>query len=135
MNLAAKDYYIGCNGRCYNTLEIFGLQSHSSSYTTFLQSTVLAQEKTNESISASGTKVADSSVSGGFDDDCVICMCDVKQIMLLPCRHFCVCPQCLIKIDKCPVCRAPFDSYVAITKSNMTGSEMIIPTLLTKKNL
>lgn len=135
-SLVAKDYYIGCKGRFYNTLEIFGLESDSSASTTFLQSTVLAREKIDDdATSTSDTKATAGGDSGGFDDDCVICMCDVKQIMLLPCRHFCVCPECLIKIDKCPVCRAPFDEYVAVTKGNMTGSEIVVPTLLAKKNL
>ena len=67
--------------------------------------------------------------SGGFEDDCVICMCEEKQIMLLPCRHFCVCSQCLAKIDKCPVCRAAFEEYVVIAKGKKTGSEMSVPVI------
>ena len=130
--LTAKDYIIGCQGKCYNTLEIFGMQSEQAS-TTFLETTVLAKEKEVE-VGTNGVDKANVD-GGGFDDDCVICMCDVKQIMFLPCRHFCVCPACLIKIDKCPVCRSPFDEYISITKGDRTGSELVVPSLRIKKNL
>ena len=37
-----------------------------------------------------------------------------KDTILLPCRHLCVCHQCFdhLTLDKCPVCRAPFQSYL-----------------------
>jgi len=46
--------------------------------------------------------------------DCVVCLTEQKEIILLPCRHMCVCQSCFIHIDKCPVCRCAFDAYVAI---------------------
>ncbi len=46
------------------------------------------------------------------DNDCVVCMTNVKDTTLLPCRHLCVCSECFGHLDKCPVCRAEFDSYV-----------------------
>jgi len=59
-------------------------------------------------------------VYGGPDDaeesdgmeECVICLSDDKQVTLLPCRHMCVCLVCLRQIDKCPICRNPYRSYV-----------------------
>ncbi len=61
------------------------------------------------------------------ENECVICLTEKKQIFLLPCRsvetlghpphffrHMCVCRGCFIHIDKCPVCRAPFSTYVMV---------------------
>lgn len=124
VDLSSKEYLLGANGICYTNLEIFGLQSELNS-TSFMEMTVLNQEKEGGT-----TKIkyeGDKSDSGGFEDDCVICMCEEKTVMLLPCRHFCVCPTCLVKIDKCPVCRAAFEEYVVITKGDKTGSEMTVP--------
>jgi hypothetical protein len=38
-------------------------------------------------------------IYGIFDNepDCVVCLCDPKEVTLLPCRHFCVCLSCLLK--------------------------------------
>jgi len=41
------------------------------------------------------------------DAACVVCFVNPKAVMLLPCRHLCVCEECLPKIDKCPLCRKP----------------------------
>jgi len=39
--------------------------------------------------------------------ECVVCYMNPRGVMLLPCRHLCVCEECLPKIDKCPLCRKP----------------------------
>lgn len=39
--------------------------------------------------------------------ECVACYVNPRGVMLLPCRHLCVCEECLPKIDKCPLCRKP----------------------------
>lgn len=46
--------------------------------------------------------------------ECVACMTEPKDTILLPCRHLCVCRTCFnhLTLDKCPVCRAPFTSYL-----------------------
>lgn len=48
------------------------------------------------------------------DGDCVVCLTEQKEVILLPCRHMCVCQSCFVHIDKCPVCRCTFDAYLAI---------------------
>lgn len=45
------------------------------------------------------------------DEWCVICLTDPKVVVLLPCRHMCVCQDCLVHVATCPICRAPFDEY------------------------
>jgi hypothetical protein len=52
------------------------------------------------------------------DNDCVVCMSNPKDTTLLPCRHLCVCSECFGHLDKCPVCRAEFDSYVLFSNDH-----------------
>jgi len=58
----------------------------------------------------------------GLDDanspECVICLTDPKDITLLPCRHVCVCQECSKHIDRCPVCRSPFDNYMCFDRQS-----------------
>ena len=38
-----------------------------------------------------------------------------RDTILLPCRHLCVCSGCfdlLTPLDRCPVCRTSFSSYL-----------------------
>jgi hypothetical protein len=55
-------------------------------------------------------------------DDCSICLTEVKNVILLPCRHCCVCHQCFEKIDKCPVCRSQFTSFIRYQKDFIPNS-------------
>ena len=45
-------------------------------------------------------------------DECVICFSEPTSVTLLPCRHECVCDECFRQVDKCPVCRATFATYI-----------------------
>mmetsp|Transcript_22187 Transcript_22187/g.32659 ORF Transcript_22187/g.32659 Transcript_22187/m.32659 type:complete len:154 (-) Transcript_22187:540-1001(-) len=38
---------------------------------------------------------------------CVICQTEPKTILLMPCRHLCVCAECgrRPELDRCPLCR------------------------------
>ena len=36
---------------------------------------------------------------------CSICWENVPNILLLPCLHQCVCGDCQLYIDQCPICR------------------------------
>mmetsp|Transcript_7573 Transcript_7573/g.11336 ORF Transcript_7573/g.11336 Transcript_7573/m.11336 type:complete len:402 (+) Transcript_7573:39-1244(+) len=52
------------------------------------------------------------------EDECVICLTDSKSCILIPCRHFCVCNRCFRHIDKCPICRTGFDSFLVVENSS-----------------
>ena len=43
---------------------------------------------------------------------CVICLSDIRNVLLLPCRHFCLCHSCAENLkfqsSNCPICRIPF---------------------------
>jgi len=45
---------------------------------------------------------------------CIICRSSAVTHALLPCRHTCLCGQCLQRIDRCPVCRTPFTSFFRV---------------------
>ena len=40
---------------------------------------------------------------------CVVCMVHAKKVLLLPCKHMCMCKACTDKVlagsGQCPVCR------------------------------
>ena len=48
--------------------------------------------------------------------ECIACLTDPRDTILLPCRHLCVCASCFdhLTLDRCPVCRAAFFSYLRI---------------------
>lgn len=43
-------------------------------------------------------------------EECVICLSEVRDTVLVPCRHLCVCHHCAqvlrYQSNKCPICRA-----------------------------
>lgn len=64
---------------------------------------------------------ADSDSEGEEDDlgaECVICITEVKDTLLLPCRHLCLCSSCAASLrfqaSNCPICRAPFRALLQI---------------------
>ncbi|XP_051145273.1 probable E3 ubiquitin-protein ligase LUL4 [Andrographis paniculata] len=50
--------------------------------------------------------------------ECVICMTEVKNTAVLPCRHMCMCSDCAkelrLQSNKCPVCRQPIEELLEI---------------------
>ncbi len=76
----------------------------------------------------SATAAANSTglgLPGLGDQECLVCLSDVKEVLLLPCLHLCVCRECFIHIDKCPVCRAEFNEYVKIESEVI--DDLLIP--------
>lgn len=45
---------------------------------------------------------------------CVVCQYFPLSRALMPCRHTCVCASCFGKLDRCPMCRSPIQSYFCI---------------------
>ncbi|KYQ91069.1 hypothetical protein DLAC_07971 [Tieghemostelium lacteum] len=50
--------------------------------------------------------------------ECVACLNDPKEVLAIPCRHFCLCNKCaeiLRKVSiKCPICRSPIRALLKI---------------------
>ena len=39
--------------------------------------------------------------------ECVCCLDAPKSMLMLPCRHLCVCEDCAPRMTTCPICRQP----------------------------
>lgn len=50
--------------------------------------------------------------------ECVVCQNNAVTIAILPCRHTCVCDNCLEQLEKCPMCRGYIFSYFRISRRN-----------------
>lgn len=50
--------------------------------------------------------------------ECVICLVESKDTLILPCRHLCLCNLCADSLryqaNACPICRAPFRALLQI---------------------
>ena len=48
---------------------------------------------------------------------CVICWNERKNVVLLPCRHLCICLTCNQQLDNdasCPICRKPIENRLEV---------------------
>ncbi|KAH8279633.1 hypothetical protein KR018_011147 [Drosophila ironensis] len=49
---------------------------------------------------------------------CVVCMHYSRKILLLPCRHFCLCKECFARVQRlnscCPICRLHIASFIVV---------------------
>lgn len=65
--------------------------------------------------------------------ECVICMCDTRDTLILPCRHLCLCNSCADSLryqaNNCPICRAPFRALLQIraVQKNQSGATIMSP--------
>ena len=50
----------------------------------------------------------------GDENTCVVCLVNPKAILIKPCRHFCVCTDCIRRLVECPVCKAGMLDYERI---------------------
>ncbi|XP_054898921.1 E3 ubiquitin ligase RNF157 isoform X4 [Poeciliopsis prolifica] len=62
-------------------------------------------------------KVADDEISDN-SAECVVCLSDVRDTLILPCRHLCLCNACAdtlrYQANCCPICRLPFRALLQI---------------------
>ncbi|KAK0160884.1 hypothetical protein PV328_008246 [Microctonus aethiopoides] len=85
------------DGLCYLLQEIYGIENKNMENT--------KQQGSDEDTEDNGA-------------ECVICMCDVRDTLILPCRHLCLCYGCADSLryqaNNCPICRAPFRALLQI---------------------
>ncbi|XP_075969142.1 mahogunin ring finger 1 isoform X2 [Anticarsia gemmatalis] len=83
------------DGLCYLLQEIYGIENKNLD-----------------------TKPSSDSETEDGGSECVICMCDVRDTLILPCRHLCLCNSCADSLryqaNNCPICRAPFRALLQI---------------------
>lgn len=91
------------DGLCYLLQEIYGIENKN-----VYQSKDTGDEDVEDNAS-----------------ECVICMSDARDTLILPCRHLCLCNSCADSLryqaNNCPICRAPFRALLqirAVRKSN-----------------
>ncbi|XP_062886966.1 E3 ubiquitin ligase RNF157 isoform X2 [Mobula hypostoma] len=62
-------------------------------------------------------KVPDDELSDN-SAECVVCLSDVRDTLILPCRHLCLCNACAdtlrYQANNCPICRLPFRALLQI---------------------
>ncbi|XP_049624416.1 E3 ubiquitin-protein ligase MGRN1 isoform X1 [Suncus etruscus] len=50
--------------------------------------------------------------------ECVVCLSDLRDTLILPCRHLCLCNSCAdtlrYQASSCPICRLPFRALLQI---------------------
>ncbi|XP_014102499.1 E3 ubiquitin ligase RNF157 [Bactrocera oleae] len=92
--LRALKQKIFVDGLCYLLQEIYGIENKA---------------------------VNKSSIDEEIDDhgsECVICMSETRDTLILPCRHLCLCNSCADSLryqaNNCPICRAPFRALLQI---------------------
>ncbi|XP_007482660.1 E3 ubiquitin ligase RNF157 isoform X3 [Monodelphis domestica] len=63
------------------------------------------------------SKVAEDEVNDN-SAECVVCLSDVRDTLILPCRHLCLCNTCAdtlrYQANNCPICRLPFRALLQI---------------------
>lgn len=46
--------------------------------------------------------------------ECIVCLAAQREIVFLPCKHFCSCTMCGLSVDNCVYCRTPIESVMKI---------------------
>ncbi|XP_043865278.1 E3 ubiquitin-protein ligase MGRN1 isoform X2 [Drosophila mojavensis] len=92
--LRALKQKIFVDGLCYLLQEIYGIENKAVNKTSM-----------DEEIDDHGS-------------ECVICMSETRDTLILPCRHLCLCNSCADSLryqaNNCPICRAPFRALLQI---------------------
>jgi len=85
-------------------------------------------------------KVVEGGYCGGDEEEvedtgaeCVVCMSDMRDTLILPCRHLCLCNTCADSLryqaNNCPICRAPFRALLQIRALAKSGHSATHPAL------
>ncbi|EDW29245.1 GL18515 [Drosophila persimilis] len=84
------------------------------------QSAYLWTERQLNRISRSGSSKANDGARPS-SGSCVVCMERRTNIVILPCRHLCLCAECSVQVqaymdmrDHCPICREFIDGYLHV---------------------
>merc|ERR1719394_545203 len=82
-------------------------------------------------------KLPDNTFCGDEDEvedtgaECVVCMSNMRDTLILPCRHLCLCNACADSLryqaNNCPICRAPFRALLQIRALARSGHSATHP--------
>lgn len=116
------------NGIIFKLFEFYGIENHPS----ICQTTKTNQKRNasnqesepflNRSDEIDVLKNSSSNLHQSSSDlnenTCVICLTDHRHVLLLPCRHLCLCNTCAENLKfqsaNCPICRIPFRALLQI---------------------
>ena len=69
---------------------------------------------------------------GPLDDnqrECVVCYSTIKDTVVYPCRHICLCSPCTqvvrMQSSRCPICRAPATKFIHIKVEGLNEPEVL----------
>lgn len=89
------------NGVVYLLQELFGLEN-----------------KEPEVMGGASSGFSDCSLDMDTGGECIICMANARDTVILPCRHCCICNGCAetlrYKLNNCPICRSPFKALLKL---------------------
>lgn len=102
------------DGLCYLLQEIYGIENKITELKVCLFIFFLFYfSSINLCLKDSG----DEDLEDG-SSECVICMSDMRDTLILPCRHLCLCQSCADSLryqaNNCPICRVPFRALLQI---------------------
>jgi hypothetical protein len=52
--------------------------------------------------------------NGNDELQCCICLDEPKTIVLMPCKHMCMCEACAFVVDICPICRKKIKNRISV---------------------
>ncbi|RWS30952.1 RING finger protein 157-like protein [Leptotrombidium deliense] len=90
------------DGLCYLFQEIYGIENKN----------VTTVRNSENNFISPDDEIEDNG------SECVICMSDSRDTLILPCRHLCLCYACADSLryqaNNCPICRSPFRALLQI---------------------
>lgn len=61
--------------------------------------------------------------------ECIICLSDIRDTVILPCRHLCICNACAETLryrqNNCPICRSPFRALLQLKTMRVVSTVSI----------
>jgi len=101
--------FIKLKNQIFNIQEIFGLVGRKNTSIHANNENLSEQQQENQNYTNEGEM-------GQNDQLCVVCLTNIKEIALLPCRHLCICDECSSLLfrsgNKCPICRTVVASFL-----------------------
>lgn len=98
----------------YDLEDIYGMPTESSGS---------PDDAEHEPVTGSLAGVADHDEG----EDCVICLAEPRNTLVMPCRHMCLCSDCAgmlrQRTNKCPICRTVAERFLTLKKEKVEGQK------------
>lgn len=130
-------------GLSYLVQEIYGIENKATSDVSVdNQEDVSKENNQNEGNHAMQRYMSpEEEMEESSASECVVCLSDSRDTLILPCRHLCLCNACADSLryqaNNCPICRAPFRALLqiqAVRRTNLNGQSNM-STLMTPASL